>query len=71
MISTSPQTIPIVGARCPAHGQLVALDGEGRLLGLCSGCAREAAQATIDIQQGVAAANMWATETLDRIGRRK
>jgi len=36
---------PITTVRCPVHGRLVGVDGEGQLLGRCDGCMREAARA--------------------------
>jgi hypothetical protein len=61
---------PITYERCPVHRRLVSFDGDGRMLGCCDGCAREAAQGILDIQEGVAKANQWSRETLNRLGRR-
>jgi hypothetical protein len=36
---------PVRFENCPVHGQKVGVDGEGRLLGRCDGCAREYARA--------------------------
>lgn len=56
MIATEakPHTAPIFVRRCPVHSQLVAFDGDGRLLGRCSGCIEEAAIAERVIQKGQA-----------------
>lgn len=36
---------PVFVRRCPAHHQLVAFDGDGRLLGRCAGCMNDASLA--------------------------
>lgn len=36
---------PVWYTRCPEHKQIVATDGDGRLLGHCATCAGEAAAA--------------------------
>lgn len=55
---------------CPVHGQMVALDTDGHLLGRCEGCMEEAADALILIQSGVASARAWAQQTLTARARR-
>ena len=49
-----PITAPVFMERCPVHGQLVAFDGEHRLLGRCAGCMNEAAGAIVLIKRGEA-----------------
>lgn len=42
---------PVYLVACPVHGRKVALDGEGRVLGKCDGCATEAAQALTQLRR--------------------
>lgn len=45
---TRPRTsnvAPVHFYRCPIHDRLVSTDGDGRLLGRCSGCTADAARA--------------------------
>lgn len=56
---------------CPNHHRVVLTAGDvrtpdGKLLGVCDGCARECAAAIRDVEQGVARANFWAERTLER-----
>lgn len=54
MIATErkPSTAPIFIVACPVHRIKVGLDGEGRLLGRCDGCAADAASAQLAIEKG-------------------
>lgn len=42
---------PVEYRRCLVHGQLVGLDGDGRLLGKCWSCATDAADAIARIER--------------------
>lgn len=46
--------LPVETRRCPVHHRLVAIDGDGHLLGRCDGCTEEAA-AALTLIQGAAA----------------
>jgi hypothetical protein len=46
------RTVPRSGSRTArVHGQKVGVDGEGRLLGRCDGCAREYARALMKMRR--------------------
>lgn len=51
-VEKRPVTAPVFFSRCPVHHQLVAFDGEHRLLGRCAGCANDASLAQRIIEQG-------------------
>lgn len=47
-----PPRTAVYMVRCPVHGLMVGTDAAGRLLGRCSGCAGEAANAQRAIERG-------------------
>lgn len=51
-LERQPRTAPVLMHRCPIHGELVAADGDGRLLGQCTGCATWAANRQREIEHG-------------------
>ena len=51
-VEKKPRTAPIFWERCPVHHDVVAFDGDRKLLGLCYGCVTEAARAQRLIEKG-------------------